>query len=224
MSIDHPSDSVLRPFLGVKERRRSSFAKRALGDDLGVAKDAHFAKALSKHGVTEVVFSARALKLNHRDELKHRILVVSDVGVVLLDEISKRVRRKFAWKDVSEVRLSVHADDFFALIAPDEYDVLLACNRKTEAIVAMRKMWKRDVTRRGGMDARGGGGETELRVTASEQFTYMASALRERRVEFTRVDGGDVDIDVVDVDDARDEDERGDDDRARLRRPSDDIV
>ena len=60
-------DVVLRPFLGVKERRRSSFAKRLLGDDLGVAFDAPSAKALRKHGATKVVFSARALKVNHRN-------------------------------------------------------------------------------------------------------------------------------------------------------------
>ena len=47
------------------------------------------------------------------------------------------------------MRASVFADDFFAIVVPDEYDALLACNRKTEAIVAMREMWKRDGKRRG---------------------------------------------------------------------------
>ena len=71
-------------------------------------------------------------------------MVVTDVGIALMDETTRRIRRKFAWRDVREVRVSVFADDFFAIVAPDEYDALLACNRKTEAIVAMREMWKRD--------------------------------------------------------------------------------
>jgi len=189
---DDPHAVVLRPFLGVKERRRSSFAKRLLGDDLGVAKDAPSARALAKHGVSSVVFSARALKLNHRNELKRRLLIVTDVGVALMDETTRRIRRKFAWKDLGEVRVSVFADDFFALVAPDEYDTLLACNRKTEAIVAMREMWKRDRARRGW-------GAGELPVSATERFTYRASAARRRLVSFTRADDGDVDVDVVDV-------------------------
>lgn len=194
-------DPPLRPFLGVKERRRSSFAKRLLGDDLGVAKEPKSANSLAKHGVTSCVFSARALKLNHRDELRRRILIVTDVAVMLLDEATRRIRRKIAWKDLAEVRMSAYADDFFALIAPDEYDVLLACNRKTEAIVAMREMWRRDRReRREREGGSGGGGDDELRVTAGERFTYRASATRVRRVEFARVEGGDVDVDVYDVD------------------------
>lgn len=88
----------------------------------------------------------------------------------------------------------------FALIAPDEYDVLLACNRKTEAIVAMREMWRRDRRERRESGGGSGGGDDELRVTASERFTYRASATRVRRVEFARVEGGDVDVDVYDID------------------------
>ena len=199
-------DVVLRPFLGVKERRRSSFAKRLLGDDLGVAFDAPSAKALRKHGATKVVFSARALKVNHRNELKRRVMVVTDVGIALMDETTRRIRRKFAWRDVREVRVSVFADDFFAIVAPDEYDALLACNRKTEAIVAMREMWKRDGKRRGRV------GEGELPVSATERFTYRASATRERLVTFARADDGDVDVDVSDVVEGEEEEEENEED------------
>ena len=199
-------DVVLRPFLGVKERRRSSFAKRLLGDDLGVAFDAPSAQALRKHGATKVVFSARALKVNHRNELKRRVMVVTDVGIALMDETTRRIRRKFAWRDVREVRASVFADDFFAIVVPDEYDALLACNRKTEAIVAMREMWKRDGKRRGRM------GEGELPVSATERFTYRASATRERLVTFTRADDGDVDVDVSDVVEGEEEEEENEED------------
>ena len=212
-TTEYPTNApgILRPFLGVKERRRSSSAKVTLGDDLRMATDALGAKSLAKHGISVVVFSAHCLKVNRRDELKRRILVVSDVGVLLMDERTKRIRRKFAWKDLKCVRMSVYADDFFALVAPDEYDVLCACNRKTEAIVAMREMWKRYHRNAGtGVVVDGENGGVELLVEASEKFTFMASATRERRVEFVRVGGGDVDVDIVDVDedvDGDDEDE-----------------
>lgn len=208
-TTEYPTNAPgsLRPFLGVKERRRSSSAKVTLGDDLRMATDALGAKSLAKHGISVVVFSAHCLKVNRRDELKRRILVVSDVGVLLMDERTKRIRRKFAWKDLKCVRMSVYADDFFALVAPDEYDVLCACNRKTEAIVAMREMWKRYHRNAGtGVVVDGENGGVELLVEASEKFTFMASATRERRVEFVRVGGGDVDVDIVDVDED-DEDE-----------------
>ena len=106
-TTEYPTDAgILRPFLGLKERRRSSSAKVTLGDDLKMATDALGAKSLSKHGVSIVVFSAHCLKVNRRDELKRRILVVSDVGVLLMDERTKRIRRKFAWKDLKCVRMS----------------------------------------------------------------------------------------------------------------------
>ena len=208
-TTEYPTSAgILRPFLGVKERRRSSSAKVTLGDDLRMATDALGAKSLAKHGISVVVFSAHCLKVNRRDELKRRILVVSDVGVLLMDERTKRIRRKFAWKDLKCVRMSVYADDFFALVAPDEYDVLCACNRKTEAIVAMREMWKRYHRNAGtGVVVDGENGGVELLVEASEKFTFMASATRERRVEFVRVGGGDVDVDIVDVDEDVDEDD-----------------
>lgn len=206
-TTEYPTNAgILRPFLGVKERRRSSSAKVTLGDDLRMATDALGAKSLAKHGISVVVFSAHCLKVNRRDELKRRILVVSDVGVLLMDERTKKIRRKFAWKDLKCVRMSVYADDFFALVAPAEYDVLCACNRKTEAIVAMREMWKR-YHRNAGTGVVDGENGVELLVEASEKFTFMASATRERRVEFVRVGGGDVDVDIVDVDEDVDEDD-----------------
>lgn len=207
-TTEYPTSAgILRPFLGVKERRRSSSAKVTLGDDLRMATDALGAKSLAKHGISVVVFSAHCLKVNRRDELKRRILVVSDVGVLLMDERTKRIRRKFAWKDLKCVRMSVYADDFFALVAPDEYDVLCACNRKTEAIVAMREMWKRYHRNAGTGVVVDGENGVELSVEASEKFTFMASATRERRVEFVRVGSGDVDVDIVDVDEDADEDD-----------------
>jgi len=200
MTVDDVEDAdVLRPFLGVKERRRSSFGKFALGDDLGIARDDECARSLAKHGVTKITFSARAMKINTRDECVKRIFVVTNVGVALLDSSTRKLRRKFSWKDVSEVRVSAYADDFFALIVPDEYDALLVCSRKTEAIVAMREMWKRDAiaraARAGVAPPRG-----ELPVDASARFTYKAAAYRVRRVEFKRLENGDVDVDIVDVD------------------------
>ena len=189
-SID--GDVVMRPFLGVKERRRSSFGKVTLGDDLGIASDASCASTLTKYGVNEITFSAHCIKINKRDECVKRIFVVTNIGVMILDAHTRRMRRKFAWRDLSEVRVSVFADDFFALVAPVEYDTLLACSRKVEAIVAMRDMWKRDArTRNGGVDE-------ELPVRAGESFTYNATALRVRRVDFRRLADGDVDIDVSD--------------------------
>jgi myosin-1 len=186
-------DVVMRPFLGVKERRRSSFGKVTLGDDLGISNDASCASTLTKYGANEITFSAHCIKINKRDECVKRILVVTNIGVVLLDAHTRRMRRKFAWRDLSEVRVSVFADDFFALVAPVEYDTLLACSRKVEAIVAMRDMWKRDARARGVI-----GGEDELPVRAGESFTYNATALRVRRVDFHRLADGDVDIDVSD--------------------------
>ena len=189
-SID--GDVVMRPFLGVKERRRSSFGKVTLGDDLGIASDASCASTLTKYGVNEITFSAHCIKINKRDECVKRIFVVTNIGVMILDAHTRRMRRKFAWRDLSEVRVSVFADDFFALVAPVEYDTLLACSRKVEAIVAMRDMWKRDArTRNDGVDE-------ELPVRAGESFTYNATALRVRRVDFRRLADGDVDIDVSD--------------------------
>ena len=43
-----------------------------------------------------------------------------------------------ATRALSCVRMSEFADNFLALVCPAEYDVLLVCSRKIEAVMAMR--------------------------------------------------------------------------------------
>jgi hypothetical protein len=96
-------------------------------------------KLLAKHGEPPVVlFSEEVLKINRRGEAVPRIMLVAANAVYLLDAETKRARRRMATRALSCVRMSEFADNFLALVCPAEYDVLLVCSRKIEAVMAMR--------------------------------------------------------------------------------------
>ena len=157
-------------------------------------------KLLAKHGEPPLVlFSEEVLKINRRGEAVPRVLLVAANAVYLLDAETKRARRRMATRALSCVRMSEFADNFLALVCPDEYDVLLVCSRKIEAVMAVRDAY-----------AGGGGGAAaqarlDLPVEIGASFAYAAGADLAKRVTFVRLENGEVDTTIRDAREASDE-------------------
>ena len=157
-------------------------------------------KLLAKHGEPPLVlFSEEVLKINRRGEAVPRVLLVAANAVYLLDAETKRARRRMATRALSCVRMSEFADNFLALVCPDEYDVLLVCSRKIEAVMAVRDAYAAAAA---AADAGGGGGadaRLDLPVEIGASFAYAAGADLAKRVTFVRLENGEVDTTIRDA-------------------------
>jgi len=160
-------------------------------------------KLLAKHGEPPLVlFSEEVLKINRRGEAVPRVLLVAANAVYLLDAETRRARRRMATRALSCVRMSEFADNFLALVCPDEYDVLLVCARKIEAVMAMRDAYATATASRGGA-------RRDLPVEIGESFVYAAGADLTKRVTFVRLENGEVDTTIRDIRDDREDREAG---------------
>ena len=177
----------LIPFMGRKERRRSSAGKLFLGDHAGLRGSPEVLKFMAKHGETSVLFSEQVLKINRRHEAVPRVFLVADSAVYLLNAETHRIHRKIPLRAVECVRMSELPDNFVAIVNPAEYDSLVVCSRKIEAVAAMSVAYLALTGSR-------------LDVQLGNQLTYRAGANVTKVVAFTRgVDDGDVDAAISDA-------------------------
>ena len=64
-------------FMGQKERRKSSSAKMFLGDYLSLANNENIKKILAKHGDKTILFSDIIIKINKRNKMQERVLLLT---------------------------------------------------------------------------------------------------------------------------------------------------
>ena len=147
---------------------------------------------MAKHGEPPVVlFSEEVLKINRRGEAVPRVMLVASNAVYLLNAETHRAHRKLPLRSLGALRMSELSDNFLAIVNPDEYDCLLVCARKIEAVMAMC-----DARRALGGGSSAGG---ELPVELSLRFEYRAGANMTKIVAFTRLDDGEVDTIITDA-------------------------
>ena len=103
-----------------------------------------------------------------------------------------------ATRALSCVRMSEFADNFLALVCPDEYDVLLVCARKIEAVMAMRDAYATATAKPPAGEIGRGGARRDLPVEIGESFVYAAGADLTKRVTFVRLENGEVDTTIRD--------------------------
>jgi len=140
------------------------------------------------------------LKINRRGEAVPRSMLVCARSVYLLDADTRRVRRKLPIRELGAIRMSELSDNFIALTYPAEYDVLLVCARKIEAVVAIQdaRAGGGGVDGVGGVVGAGGAPPAEIPVEIGMSFTYRAGADVLKRVRFERLEDGDVDTTIED--------------------------
>ncbi|KAH9677378.1 TH1 domain-containing protein [Citrus sinensis] len=187
------------PFMGIKVRRKASLHRDYKGDYLDVASHPYLMKILQKQGDKQVLFADKILKFTGSGKMKRRILLITDFAIYLVDPETDALKRRIALAAVEKMCLSELSDNFFAIIIPSEYDLLMASTRKTEIVTVLVEATK--------------GASEELEVAFSNRicesaqmfgilvakviivlqwssFEYHAAAELVKEVVFEEVEGG----------------------------------
>ncbi|GKU89184.1 hypothetical protein SLEP1_g3354 [Rubroshorea leprosula] len=176
-----PSDNNVtedqEPFMGVKVRRKASLHRDYRGDYLDVPSHPFLMKILQKQGDKKVLFADKILKITGSGKMKRRILMITDFAIYIVDPETDALKRRIALAAVDSMCLSELSDNFFAIIIPTEYDLLMASTRKTEIVTIL-------------VEATKSTSDYTLEVTFSNRFEYHASAELVKEVQFEEVEGG----------------------------------
>lgn len=95
--------------------------------------------ALLNHlaGDRKVLFADKVIKFTGSGKMKRRILLVTDFAIYIADPETDALKRRIALAAVEKLCLSELSDNFFAIIIPTEYDLLMASTRKTEIVTVL---------------------------------------------------------------------------------------
>jgi len=154
--------------------------KPYLGDALSLANSVPMMKVLVRYGEREVCFSAVVTKLNKRNKMQERILVVTESALYNIDK-NLGVKRRIPLSTIGGVSLSIFEDNFIIVHVPMEYDYLLITERKTELVTTLLQLYHRST------------GQI-LPFTFSDKLELKGKEEDLREVVFKRVDGG---VDMV---------------------------
>lgn len=88
-------------------------------------------------GDKQVLFADKVLKFTGSGKTKHRILLITNFAIYLVDPDTAALKRRIALAAVEKLSLSELSDNFFAVIIPYEYDLLMASTRKTEIVTML---------------------------------------------------------------------------------------
>lgn len=173
---EETGDEKLEPFMGVKARRLASFHRDYRGDYLDVSSNPFLLKILDKQGDRQVLFADKVLKFTSTGKMKRRILIVTDFALYVIDPETYSLKRRITFSAVEKLYLSTYSDNFFAVIIPTEYDMLMASTRKTEIVTVLVDSAKNT--------------SFELDVVFKNRFEYNPSADLVKEIHFEEVDGG----------------------------------
>lgn len=109
--------------------------------------------------------------------MKHRILLITDFALYIIDPETNALKRRIALAAVEKTCLSELSDNFLAIIIPTEYDLLMASTRKTEIVAVL-------------VEATNSASDFELEVVFSNSFEYNADAELVKEIQFEEVEGG----------------------------------
>lgn len=88
-------------------------------------------------GDRNVLFADYILRLTGSGKMKKRILIMTDFAIYLVDPDTDSLKRRIALAAIDSVYMSNLDDNFLAIIAPSEYDCLMATSRKKEIADAL---------------------------------------------------------------------------------------
>ncbi|XP_024990541.1 uncharacterized protein LOC112524825 [Cynara cardunculus var. scolymus] len=165
------------PFSGGKVRRKASMARTCRGDYIDVRSKPYLMKILEKQGDRGVIFSDKVLKFTGLGKMKRRILLITDFAIYIVDPEARALKRRIALAAVERLCLSELSDNFFAVIVPTEYDLLMASTRKTEIVTLLVESMKTT-------------SNYELEVHLSNSFEYNASSDLVKEIQFEEVEDG----------------------------------
>jgi len=142
-------------FHGMKERTRTSVARGAVaffGDFLGLKENVEVNNLIRPNGDTKIVFSEVVKKVNRRDKIQDRILLLTEKSIYNLIRYPKpkkglffEIKRRIPYESVTGVSVSRLSDNFFVVHVPSEYDYVYESPKKTVFITLFNNEYKNKV-------------------------------------------------------------------------------
>lgn len=74
--------------------------------------------------------------------MKRRILLITEFAIYIFDPETDSLKRRIALAAVDKICLSELSDNFYAIVIPTEYDILMASTRKTEIVTVLVEAFK----------------------------------------------------------------------------------
>lgn len=93
-------------------------------------------------GDNQILFADKVLKFTASGKMKRRILLITDFAVYIVDPETDALKRRIGLAAVKKIFLSELSDNFFAVVIPTEYDMLMASTRKTEIVTVLAEATK----------------------------------------------------------------------------------
>jgi myosin-1 len=163
-----------------KKRRRVSFHRTLLGDNLNLQYEPSVIKLLDKNADGTVMYSGYMTKTNHRLKHQVRILLITNKSLYILDKKQKRksyeyrMKRKLDLNDIDGAQLSPYTDNFLVLGYPKRYDYVIQSDDKTEIVAVLLRVFKENLGR-------------EFSVNIQTSFQYRTGKTAKKTVEFVEV-------------------------------------
>ncbi|KAJ6240666.1 hypothetical protein M0813_23764 [Anaeramoeba flamelloides] len=159
-----------------KSRRRSSAMKEYYGNYLRIDNKKAVKNLMQKNKDTKVIFCDTVAKINKRNKVQERALLITDLNVYNLNPSSFQILRKISIVQLSSITLSTFEDNFFVLGVDEEYDYLIVSSRKTEIVCCLLECAKKL--------------NKTIDVRFKNNFDYQASEGVIRELRFRSTDEG----------------------------------
>ncbi|OIW14484.1 hypothetical protein TanjilG_19900 [Lupinus angustifolius] len=143
------------------------------GDHINVLSHPYVMKIMNKQGDQLVLFADKVLKFTGSGKIKCRILLITDFAIYVVDPDTGSLKRRIALAALDKICVSELNDNFFTIIIPTEYDLLMASTRKNEILYAVKTA-----------------SDYELEVVSSNRFEFNAASDLVKEIEFEEVEGG----------------------------------
>ncbi|KAL2318342.1 hypothetical protein Fmac_032218 [Flemingia macrophylla] len=166
------------PFMGMKVRRKASLHRDCKGDYVNVPSHPFLINILRKQGDNQVLFADSLFRFTASGKIKRCVLIITHSALYVVDPDVDALKRRVALPAVERVCLSELSDNFFAIVIPSEYDLLMASTRKTEIVTLLVEATKSKTA-----------SGFELHVVFSNRFEYNAASDLVKEVQFEEVEG-----------------------------------
>jgi len=155
--------------------------KPFLGDALSLGQSAPVLKVLVKNAEREIFFSGVVTKLNRRNKMQERVLVVTEGALYNVDKSAAageyKIKHRIPLSGLGSISLSPFEDNFIIIHVPNEYDYLLLTERKTELVTTLLHLHQRATSQL-------------LSVTFAEKLEFRGKEEGTREATFRRLEGG----------------------------------
>jgi len=140
-------------YKGQKERNRMSMQRGVVsffGDFMGLRDNTEVASMIGQYGDGKVIFSELVKKVNKRNKIQDRVLLLTEKAIYNLQKFQKPkkglnfgFKRRIDIKGIVALSVSKLADNYFVVHVPTEYDYVYESTKKTVFITLLNTEYKK---------------------------------------------------------------------------------